>query len=104
MRPGSGVRPEESAAATGRADQGDPAGALAGALDVLPPDDRAALLLVSLEGFTYDEAAEILRVPREVFVQRLVRARIQLAAIFDAPGMMADRSNGNRHPHLRIVK
>ena len=62
-----------------------------------------AFLLISLEGFSYDDATEIVRAPRAVLVQRLVRARSQMASRFDAASLTVDRSAG-RHPHLRLIK
>jgi RNA polymerase sigma-70 factor (ECF subfamily) len=48
------------------------------ALDHLPPDQRAALLLVTVEGLSYKEAAEALQVPVGTIMSRLSRARIAL--------------------------
>lgn len=45
------------------------------ALDLLPEQQRVAVLLVALEGFAYDEAAEIMKVPIGTVRSRLSRAR-----------------------------
>ena len=60
-------------------------------------DERAALLLVSLEGFGYDAAARIIGVARETLVSRLMRAR----SVLGAP--LADGAS-RRASHLRVVK
>jgi RNA polymerase sigma-70 factor (ECF subfamily) len=44
-------------------------------------EEREALLLVVLEGFSYAQAARILQISRTVFVSRLARARAALGAI-----------------------
>lgn len=49
-------------------------------LEGLPEEQRAVLLLVALEGFTYQEAADILDVPVGTVTSRLGRARKSLAA------------------------
>ncbi len=64
----------------------DPEGALEEKLDGpvqrallgLPPDFRAAVLLVDLEGLSYQEAAQILRCPVGTVRSRLHRARLAL--------------------------
>ena len=48
------------------------------ALDCLPPDQRTALLLVTVEGLSYKEAAEVVQVPVGTIMSRLSRARIAL--------------------------
>lgn len=48
---------------------------MAAALGRLPDQQRAALLLVALEGMSYDEAADILAVPVGTVRSRLSRAR-----------------------------
>jgi RNA polymerase sigma-70 factor (ECF subfamily) len=54
------------------------------ALDRLPSDQRAALLLVTVEGLSYKEAAEVARVPVGTIMSRLSRARIALQLQLDA--------------------
>jgi RNA polymerase sigma-70 factor (ECF subfamily) len=66
---------------------------IARALDGLAEDQRAALLLVVLEGLTYREVAEVLGVPIGTVMSRLARARMQIKAYLD----------GER-PALRRVK
>jgi RNA polymerase sigma-70 factor, ECF subfamily len=50
-------------------------GDLGAALATLPPEDRAAVLLVDAQGFDYRSAAEILGVPEGTVASRLNRAR-----------------------------
>lgn len=45
------------------------------ALDRLPLEQREAILLVALEGMTYDEASHIMRVPVSMVRSRLSRGR-----------------------------
>ena len=75
-------------------------------LDTLATEEREALLLVVLEGFSYQEAAEIVGAPKATLIARLMRARAALAA---AQGLdprarpvhsVPQRSAG----HLRLVK
>lgn len=67
---------------------------LAGALAELADDQRAVVLLIGLEGFSYDEAAGILGVPRGTVTSRLARGRERLRRL------MA----GEEGPVLRRVK
>lgn len=48
------------------------------AIDQLPPEQREALLLVVLEGVSYEEAATILEIPAGTLMSRLYRARTAL--------------------------
>ncbi len=50
------------------------------AIDRLPPDQRAALMLVTVEGLSYREAAEVVQVPVGTIMSRLARARLALHA------------------------
>jgi RNA polymerase sigma-70 factor, ECF subfamily len=54
------------------------------AVDRLPPDQRAALLLVTVEGLSYREAAEVVQVPVGTIMSRLARARTALQAGLEA--------------------
>ena len=63
------------------------------ALDALTDDQRAALLLVVLEGLTYREVADIQAVPIGTVMSRLARARTHIKSYLD----------GER-PALRRVK
>jgi RNA polymerase sigma-70 factor, ECF subfamily len=80
-------------------DASDMAGPEAGERDIeralasLAEDQRAALLLVVLEGLTYREVAEVQGVPIGTVMSRLARARAQIKAYLD----------GER-PTLRRVK
>ncbi|WP_363350237.1 sigma factor-like helix-turn-helix DNA-binding protein [Methylocystis echinoides] len=66
-------------------------------------DDRAALLLVALEGFGYDAAARIVGAPRETLLARLTRARAALAADGLRPPSV-DTGARRAAAHLRVVK
>jgi RNA polymerase sigma-70 factor (ECF subfamily) len=49
------------------------------ALDTLPPDQRAAIVLVDLEGWSVDEAARVLECPVGTVKSRCFRGRAKLA-------------------------
>jgi len=69
----------------------------------LPFNERAALLLVALEGFSYDAAAGILGVPRAVLIGQLQRARSTLSSLDLRPFASSDRLR-RASAYLRIVK
>jgi RNA polymerase sigma-70 factor, ECF subfamily len=56
------------------------------AVDRLPPDQRMTLILVTVEGLSYKEAAEVVCVPVGTIMSRLARARIALQQQLDAGG------------------
>jgi RNA polymerase sigma-70 factor, ECF subfamily len=58
------------------------------AVDRLSPDQRAALLLVTVDGLSYKEAAEVAEVPVGTIMSRLARARIALQLQLEAAGGM----------------
>jgi RNA polymerase sigma-70 factor, ECF subfamily len=45
----------------------------------LPPDQRAALMLVAVDGLPYADAADVLGVPPGTVASRVARARLALA-------------------------
>ncbi len=75
--------------AIGENDAPDMAGPEAGSRDItralatLVEDQRAALLLVVLEGLSYREVADIQGVPIGTVMSRLARARMQIKAFLD---------------------
>jgi RNA polymerase sigma-70 factor, ECF subfamily len=50
------------------------------AVDRLSPDQRTVLLLVTVDGLSYREAAEVIGVPVGTIMSRLARARVALQA------------------------
>ena len=53
------------------------------ALQQIPPDRRAAILLVGLEGFSYAEASTLLGVPAGTLMSRVSRGREELRSLLD---------------------
>jgi len=51
------------------------------ALGEIPPQQRAVLELVAVEGFSYREAAEVLEIPIGTVMSRLARARTALIGL-----------------------
>lgn len=67
-------------------------------------DDRAVLLLVSLEGYGYDASARIVGASREAALARLMRARAGLGAEGLRPIASSAESGRRGASHLRVVK
>ena len=74
----------------------------AAALLALSLEEREALLLVALEGFSYAQAARILKISRTVLIARLTCARASLCQIPAAE--FASHPAKVRPPYLRVVK
>jgi RNA polymerase sigma-70 factor (ECF subfamily) len=72
-------RPDPADVAIGRRD-------LAAALATLPPDQKAAVLLVDAYGLDYAEAADALGVATGTIGSRLTRARTSLRTFLEADG------------------
>jgi RNA polymerase sigma-70 factor, ECF subfamily len=68
------------------------------AMGRLPPDQRAALLMVALEGRTFDEAAESLAIPKGTLMSRIARARATLRVL---TGRATDDPDGSASGHSR---
>ncbi|MFO1185238.1 MAG: sigma-70 family RNA polymerase sigma factor [Bauldia sp.] len=73
--------PMENLGDTASADAVDPAtrSMIIGALQALPADQRQALLLATVEGFSYQEVADIVAVPIGTVMSRIARGRALLA-------------------------
>lgn len=83
------------------------------ALDGLPEDQRAVLLLVAVEDLSYAQAATALDIPVGTVMSRLARARQRLHRMLDGvdampaagPSTTAPLAAGpSAHPHLRRLK
>lgn len=64
----------------------------------LPEDQRAALHLVTIEGLSYQEAADTLGIPVGTLMSRLGRARAALRAYEHEGGDGARSDRAGRHP------
>ncbi|MCE4226591.1 sigma-70 family RNA polymerase sigma factor [Methylobacterium sp. C25] len=53
------------------------------AIDALPEDQRSVLLLVTVEGLSYAETAEVLGIPTGTVMSRLSRARDRMIQLMD---------------------
>lgn len=79
-------------------------------LGELPEDQRAAIVLTAVEGFSYDEAADILDVPIGTLRSRLFRGRETLRAQCEPDGRRddddttTDTAMPDRRTWLRQVK
>ena len=66
---------------------------LLAAVDALPDAQRAVMLLVAAEGFSYAQAAHILDIPMGTVMSRLSRARLTIGQTFGRAA--AVRGHGN---------
>ncbi|WP_095588301.1 sigma-70 family RNA polymerase sigma factor [Actibacterium ureilyticum] len=64
----------------------------------LPEDQRRALLLVALEGATFEEAAAALEIPKGTLMSRLARARAALRTMTGRDGPKAPAPHRADHP------
>lgn len=80
---------------------GDRRGAVLAALATLPADQRAALVLVDMEGYPVSEVAAILGCAVGTVKSRCSRGRTRLARLLDLEGYAGDRGHvpsGNPPP------
>ena len=56
------------------------------AVSLLPPDQRMTLMLVTVEGLSYKQAADVTGVPVGTIMSRLARARVALQQLLEAGG------------------
>ncbi|WP_198082842.1 sigma-70 family RNA polymerase sigma factor [Variovorax sp. E3] len=78
------------------------------ALDLLPEDQRAVLLLVAVEDLSYAQAAKTLEIPVGTVMSRLARARQRLHRMLDGvdppPSAASPEAGQSARPHLRRLK
>ena len=70
------------------------------AMERLPPDQRAALVQVAVEGCSYAEAAALLEVPIGTIMSRVARARKALAEDLEWSAEREAEASGIRHGPL----
>lgn len=87
------------------APEGDRDGALdlARCVQRLPDDQRAVLLLVTLEDMSYADAARVLGIPIGTVMSRLSRARTRLRDLMEGRDAAASRPHAGQ-PQLRRMK
>jgi len=85
--------PEAQAVLTDRRD------AVLAALDQLPPDQKAAVVLVDLEGYPVEQVAEMLECPTGTVKSRCARGRARLATMLREQGLAGTAGPpGTSHP------
>lgn len=62
------------------------------AMEALPEDQRLVISLISIEGYSYKEAADILETPIGTIMSRLARARKNLVQLLASPDNPAPQS------------
>ena len=66
------------------------------AIYTLPDEQRAVVMMVSVEGLSYKEAAEVLQIPMGTLTSRLVRARTALARMMQEQDGEQDATDTNK--------
>jgi RNA polymerase sigma-70 factor (ECF subfamily) len=74
--------------------QNDRRDVLLAALDRLPPDQKAAIVLVDLEGFSVEQAAQVLECPTGTVKSRCARGRARLAEMLRESGLLDTGPSG----------
>jgi RNA polymerase sigma-70 factor (ECF subfamily) len=78
---------------------------LLAALETVPDEQRAVLLLVGVEGLSYAETAQAIGVPVGTVMSRLARGRERLRKTLSGEGQSEHQSEQmSQRPHLRSVK
>jgi len=62
----------------------------------LSDEQRAVVMLVSIEGLSYKEAAEVLQIPMGTLTSRLVRARTALVRMMNEPSLKLDIADNDK--------
>jgi RNA polymerase sigma-70 factor (ECF subfamily) len=74
------------------------------ALDRIPDEQRQVLLLVGMEGMSYDEVARVVGVPIGTIMSRVARGRDALRRSMMSAELSLDSVGDGRARHLRRVK
>lgn len=90
------------AARSERSTAGSSVDRISSALATLALEEREALLLVAVEGFSYARSGRILKISRRVLIARLARARTALSQVLHASP--PTRFGKPRPAHLRVVE
>jgi len=69
---------------------------------LLPAEQREVLLLVTVEGLSYKDAAATLEIPIGTVMSRLARARLGLGRMME--GGVQEPSDRPARPALRVVE
>ena len=81
-------------------------GEVLAALDRIPPDFRAVVLLADVEEFSYKDVAGILKIPIGTVMSRLSRARKllrdELAAVAQSYGIKKASQGDKKHEHYQF--
>lgn len=67
----------------------------------LPEEQRTVLLLITVEGLSYREVADLLELPMGTVTSRLARARLALKAYMGDDETASERKPGMNRPELR---
>ena len=81
-----------------RAVLSDRRGSVLAALDALPPDQKAAVVLVDLEGYPVEEVARMLDCPTGTVKSRCARGRARLAKLLRESGLLEHGPAGTSAP------
>jgi RNA polymerase sigma-70 factor (ECF subfamily) len=81
-----------------RAVLSDRRGSVLAALDELPPDQKAAVVLVDLEGYPVEEVARMLECPTGTVKSRCARGRARLAKLLRESGLLESDPAGTSGP------
>lgn len=88
------IAPADPVDPAAAAEEGDTRRAVLAALQQLPAGQRAALVLVDMEGYSVTEAARILEVAEGTVKSRCSRGRHELAVLLGMLGPDSDRGEG----------
>lgn len=83
--PDAFARHSDEGSAAGRAEHRLLLARVRAEIAALPPEQRAVMALVAIEGYSYKEAAEMLQTPIGTIMSRLSRARQRLMPLIAEP-------------------